>query len=109
MPEGTRLRLIDQRGAWLRVETEGGLIGWAHSGWIRRAAQSVAGDCDTLWYRRNAIFARNGYCFQGARGRAAFGNAGCRIGVSAADIPLSGTEKAEVNRLLTQERALGCR
>ncbi len=29
--------------------------------------------CDELWYARNEIFARNGFRFETARGRAAFG------------------------------------
>ena len=32
--------------------------------------------CEELWYARNRIYARNGYCFNTARARAVFG-AGC--------------------------------
>ena len=32
-----------------------------------------AQSCGELWYRRNAIFAEAGYCFQTARARSAFG------------------------------------
>ncbi len=30
-------------------------------------------DCNSLWLARNEIYDRNGYIFQGERGRAAFG------------------------------------
>ena len=30
--------------------------------------------CNQLWYARNDVFARNGYCFKSARGRAQFGS-----------------------------------
>ena len=33
--------------------------------------------CQQLWYERNAIFARNGYCFSSPRAIAAFGK-GCK-------------------------------
>lgn len=51
------------------VPLSGGLIEPAQ-------AQSSAMTCDQLWYARNAIYAREGYCFTTERGRAVFG-AGC--------------------------------
>ncbi|NSY38259.1 caspase family protein [Leisingera sp. ANG59] len=115
MGEGTRLAVLAQRGRWLRVRTETGLEGWAHSNWIRKdAAASAAApvaqnQCDALWFQRNSIFARRGYCFQSPRGQAAFSNAGCIPGMRAGDVPLSAAERAEVTRLKAQEQLLGCR
>jgi hypothetical protein len=36
-------------------------------------ANAQGASCDRLWYERNKIYARNGYCFQTARARAVFG------------------------------------
>ncbi len=112
MTEGARLEFLGQDGVWFHVRTEDGVEGWAHSNWIRFVGlQSAASEesCDSLWYQRNAIFARNGYCFQGARGRQAFSNSGCRIGVAAGDIPLTAAERREVEQIVARERALQCR
>lgn len=112
MTEGTRLRVLGQDGVWFHVVTEAGAEGWAHSNWIRfvGARQAVPQEsCDSLWFQRNAIFARNGYCFQSARGQAAFSNVGCLQGVAASDIPMSAADKREVERLLGLERTLQCR
>lgn len=117
MTEGTRLEFLQQRGIWFNVRTDTGLEGWAHGNWVRFVGRqtSIASTspppmtCDDLWYARNAIFARNGYCFQGARGQATFGNAGCRQGVAAGDIPLSARERADVEYYVARESALQCR
>lgn len=112
MPEGTRLRVLGKNGAWFNVQTDTGGQGWAHSNWIRftgvRSPQPQE-TCNSLWLERNAIFARNGYCFQSARGRQAFSNEGCRIGLSAGQIPLSTAQRQEVQRLTARESALQCR
>lgn len=112
MAEGTRLQVLGQDGVWFHVRTETGAIGWAHSNWIGFVGiinDQPPESCENLWFQRNSIFARNGYCFQGTRGRQAFSNAGCRIGVAAGDIPLSGAERMEVERLQSRENALQCR
>lgn len=112
MPEGTRLKVLGQDGVWFNVRTQTGAQGWAHSNWIRftgvRSPQPQE-TCNSLWLQRNAIFARNGYCFQSPRGRQAFSNQGCRIGVTAGQIPLSTSERQEVQRLTARERTLQCR
>ncbi|WP_109467440.1 caspase family protein [Albibacillus kandeliae] len=113
MGEGTRLNVLGQSGAWMMVETETGLRGWAHSNWIRPAqpaARPVASQsqCDQLWYQRNAYFARRGYCFQSARGRAAFAGIACIPGLAVADVPLTLAERAEVERIRGVEQSLGC-
>jgi hypothetical protein len=67
-------------------------------------AQSGAGmSCGELWYARNAIYARRGYCFNTARGRAVFG-AGCFPPYG----QLSGWEASRVNELQMWERRKGC-
>ncbi len=64
--------------------------------------------CDWLWTIRNTIFYENGYCFQTSRGRANFDNAGCRY-YDSGSVPMSRTERENVNRILRVERARGCR
>ena len=59
--------------------------------------------CSQLWHRRNAIYARNGYCFQSARAIAAFGR-GCfppygRLGRA---------DAREVALIQQREARLGC-
>lgn len=65
---------------------------------------ATAGDpCESWWYQRNAIYARNGYCFQTQRARAVFGR-GCFPPYG----KLSAFEQREVNRLKAKERGFGC-
>ncbi|MGD0762052.1 MAG: YARHG domain-containing protein [Roseiarcus sp.] len=59
--------------------------------------------CDQLWYERNAIYARNGYCFQTARARAVFG-AGCFPPFG----QLNGWETQRVQELQMWEQRNGC-
>jgi hypothetical protein len=59
--------------------------------------------CDELWYARNKIYARNGYCFNTDRARATFG-AGCFAPFGR----LSGWEKDRVDELQSWERRRGC-
>ncbi|HMO28425.1 YARHG domain-containing protein [Enterovirga sp.] len=61
------------------------------------------GECESLWQRRNSIYARNGYCFRTARARAVFGP-GCFPPYG----ELSRAERREVNRIQAEEDALGC-
>lgn len=119
MREGTRLAVLGQEGVWFNVRTETGLVGWAHSNWIRfvgaaqatqpPAAAPVTKSCDQLWYERNAYFAQYGYCFQSARGKAAFPPGNCRPGVTVSNAPLTAFERSEVARLAAEEKRLGCR
>ena len=59
--------------------------------------------CGDLWYARNKIYARNGYCFKTARGVDAFGP-GCFPPYGR----LSGWEKDRVDELQMWERRKGC-
>src|SRR5450756_489211 len=68
------------------------------------SAQSPAYmSCDDLWYARNRIYARNGYCFNTERARAVFG-AGCSPPYGR----LSGWEKNRVNEIQMWESRKGC-
>ncbi len=62
-----------------------------------------AQSCGDLWYRRNAIFAESGYCFQTARARSVFG-AGCFPPYGR----LSPGQQARVNAIQAQEDYRGC-
>lgn len=76
-------------------------LGLAISAATPAAAQDA---CDDLWYRRNEIYARNGFCFKTARARATFG-AGCFPPYGR----LSPREKAIVSRIEQREFEYGCR
>ena len=77
--------------------------------WRPSAAQEdlVSMSCGDLWYRRNEIFARNGYCFKTDRAIRIFGNQGCRFYVEA-DVPISRAEREEVEIIRAIERRKGC-
>jgi hypothetical protein len=68
-----------------------------------KAQDAAYMSCDQLWYARNAIYARNGYCFQTARARAVFG-AGCFPPFG----QLNGWEQNRVMELQSWERRRGC-
>ena len=115
MSEGTKLTVLGQSGQWLRVLTETGLKGWAHSNWIRPSGVRPTGSsadrgdqCNALWLRRNSFFDAHGYCFSSARGKAAFDNENCITGLAAADVPLTASERSEVARIRALETQLGC-
>lgn len=59
--------------------------------------------CGQLWYARNAIYARRGYCFQSARARAVFG-ARCYPPYG----KLRAWESRRVSRIRRWERRKGC-
>lgn len=59
--------------------------------------------CDELWYARNRIYARAGYCFKTARARAEFGR-GCFPPYG----ELHGWERRRVNEIQMWERRNGC-
>lgn len=63
--------------------------------------------CGDLWYARNAIYARNGYCFKTERARRVFGNEGCRFD-SEADVPMSRAEREDIEAIRAVERRKGC-
>jgi hypothetical protein len=67
------------------------------------AGTATAQSCDALWYERNQIYANEGYCFETARARAAFGP-GCTPPYGR----LTASERQRVNRIETMERRMGC-
>jgi hypothetical protein len=67
------------------------------------AQDAASMSCGELWHARNAIYARNGYCFKTARARAVFG-AGCFPPYG----EMSGAEKRRVDELQYWERRNGC-
>jgi hypothetical protein len=64
--------------------------------------------CGDLWYQRNAIYARNGYCFKTERAVRVFGNESCRFWVEA-DVPMSRDERQQIEIIRDVERQKGCR
>ncbi|MEL6206394.1 MAG: DUF4453 domain-containing protein [Pseudomonadota bacterium] len=70
------------------------------------AAPALADNgCHDLWYTRNAIVDRAGYCFGSALGQAVFDNAGC-IGKS---VDLSPSAKRQVDQIRAIEAEAGCK
>lgn len=63
--------------------------------------------CDALWTVRNTIFDENGYCFQTAKGKAVFSNAGCKYTVSG-NVPMNKFERTNVERVKAVEARKGC-
>lgn len=125
MTEGTLLTVLGQQGDWRHVRLQDGREGWAHSNWIaccitveEPAAQppdpavmqalDEGATCDQLWTARNLIWKSYGYCFTTDRAIRAFGNEGCQQGLDRAAIALSPADAAEVDRLATLEKSLGC-
>src|SRR5260370_41728998 len=84
-----------------------GLIGFATvaaSGVGPAAAQDASQmGCDGLWYARNSIYARNGYCFQTERAISTFGR-GCFPPYG----KVYGPEQRRLNEILYLERVKGC-
>ncbi len=70
---------------------------------IASAQEAAYMSCNDLWYARNKIYARNGYCFKTARAREAFGP-GCFPPFG----QLSGWEADRVNELQMWEQRKGC-
>ncbi len=92
-------------------------------GWIRRMGQtqgtlppavkvppppdtsaSVGQSCFDLWYARNSIFHRNGYCFKTAKGKKYFDNSSCYT----SNPSLSGVDMSRVMKIKAHETAQGC-
>ena len=63
--------------------------------------------CTQLWVARNSIYKEYGYCFKTARAIRYFGNAGCQHD-NERDLPISRADRARINQIVREERALGC-
>jgi len=59
--------------------------------------------CDELWHERNAVYARNGYCFKTQKAIAAFGKS-CFPPYG----ELGGADKNRVTEISLWERQKGC-
>lgn len=70
---------------------------------LAKAQDAADMSCGELWHERNAIYARNGYCFNSDRARSVFGE-GCFPPYG----KLHGWEKGRVDRLQMWERRKGC-
>ena len=72
---------------------------------ITSGTAAQARSCYDLWYARNEIYARNGYCFSTDLGRRVFGSWPCWT----TNPRLSRAERARVNAIRAQEMARGCK
>jgi len=70
---------------------------------VAKAQEASSMSCDQLWYARNKIYARNGYCFKTDRAREVFG-AGCFPPYG----QLNGWEQKRVLELQSWEQRNGC-
>ena len=74
------------------------------SGTTVASAQGLSSlSCGQLWYERNAIYARHGYCFRTPQAVATFGR-GCRPPYGR--LPPRAAER--VNRIVAWEQRKGC-
>jgi len=122
MGPDTLLQVLESRGVWRRVALLDGTTGWAHGNWIK-CCRTVAApgqylpppsappteSCDDLWYRRNAVWHRYGYCFASAKGQRIFGNQGCFRDLAAARAAMAPPDRALVDALDAREKVLGCK
>ena len=71
------------------------------------ASPAVAQDalCDDLWFTRNLVFDRAGYCFGSALGQSVFGNDGC----TTKNPQLSAKDKDIIDRVRSYEAEWGCK
>lgn len=61
--------------------------------------------CNWLWFTRNLIMDRAGYCFGSPLGKAFFDNSDCR----GTEVQLSTRESHQVKKMVALERELGCK
>lgn len=106
------------RYAWCAVAWQN-VSGWAYGRYLENGAGqrplptglsgaasrgSSGPTCDDLWWERNAIFNRYGYCFRTARGKNAFDNSDCFT----SNPSLSSADTSRVNEIKRQEARMGC-
>lgn len=63
------------------------------------------GDCNALWFSRNLIMDRAGYCFGSALGQSLFNNGDC-VGK---EVSVGPTQQKQVARIQKLEREIGCK
>lgn len=87
-----------------RIKRRERQLGCGRSGSNANSGSVYAGmSCGQLWYARNEIFARNGYCFKSRRGRAQFGSS-CFPPYG----KLGRADQRTVNTIRNWERRKGC-
>lgn len=64
-------------------------------------------NCESLWLKRNSIFAEAGLCFKTARAIETFGNNGCRFH-DLRELPLSSVARDRISQLSRAETQLRC-
>lgn len=64
-----------------------------------------AASCWDLWYERNAIYDRNGFCFSTQLGKQTFNNADCWT----KNPSLSSSEQRRVGQIKAEENRRGCK
>jgi len=74
--------------------------------WIAAAQMAMANDiCDDLWFTRNLLFDRAGYCFTSPLGRAVFDNAACTTN----DPGLDAQQQDVLEQVLAREKQMDCK
>ena len=63
--------------------------------------------CQNLWYVRNSIYDRRGYCFKTQDGKDAFDNSDCYV-KNASNIPFNTNESNNIARIRSVESQKGC-
>lgn len=63
--------------------------------------------CQNLWYVRNSIYDRRGYCFKTQDGKEVFDNSDCTV-KNAANISFNTHEQNNISRIRTIENQRGC-
>lgn len=66
---------------------------------------ALADFCEDLWFTRNAVMHRAGYCFASPLGKAVFGNKGCR----GKSVALSAERKSTVAKIQSLEKKERCK
>lgn len=64
--------------------------------------------CDALWTVRNSIYHERGYCFRTERAQESFSNEGCYV-TDANALRFNSYERTNVSRIVSVEKAKGCR
>jgi hypothetical protein len=68
------------------------------------AGPASAASCYDLWYKRNAIYDANGFCFKTAKGKATFDNSDCWTSHPS----FSTYEWKQIKAIKKQEKYEGC-
>lgn len=74
-------------------------------GLLISSAPAQADSCAELWYKRNVIFAQNGYCFKTPLGKRTFRRFDCWTN----NPTLTASERRRVAAIRKKERKRGCK